>query len=116
MSRNDELYLQDILKAIKRIHHYTSHLDKEQFKTDDMCVDSVLFNLMTIGESVKNIPDEIRQQAPHIRWRDIGRFRDRIVHHYFELDIDIIWEIITIHLTPLETHVENLLQEPSDED
>lgn len=54
-------------------------IDVEQFKADDMRVDGVLHNLMTVGEAVKNIPDDMREQAPNVRWRDIGRFRDRVV-------------------------------------
>lgn len=111
MSRNYELYLRDILKAIGRIERYIGNDDKDTFKTDDMRVDSVLFNLMTIGEAVKNIPDELRQRHPDVRWRDIGRFRDRVVHHYFGLDLDIVWEIVEIHLPPLKEFVEQLLHD-----
>jgi uncharacterized protein with HEPN domain len=109
MSRNYELYLRDILKAAERIAQYTANIDPEHFRSDDMRVDGVLFNLMTIGEAVKNIPDELQSQYPDIRWRDIGRFRDRIVHHYFGLDIDIVWEIVTVHLPLLKEFVEQLL-------
>jgi len=111
MSRNDELYLNDILKSIERINRYIDGLTLAQFKTDDLRADGVLFNLMTIGEAVKNIPDDLRDRAPDIRWRDIGRFRDRVVHHYFGLDLEIVWEIITIHLPPLQTYVAQLLDE-----
>ena len=110
MSRNDLLYLKDILKAVGRIETYISNVDVENFKTDNMRVDSVLFNLMTIGEAVKNIPDSLRNQYPEVRWNDIGRFRDRVVHHYFGLDLDIVWEIVDVHLPILKTHVEQLLE------
>jgi uncharacterized protein with HEPN domain len=53
----------------------------------------------------------MRQSAPDIRWRDIGRFRDRVVHHYFKLDLDIVWEIVTLHLLPLQTYVKQLLND-----
>lgn len=79
----------------------------------------VLFNLMTIGEAVKNIPDELRELHPDVRWRDIGRFRDRVVHHYFGLDLDIVWEVVDIHLPILKKVVEELLhsmEEKADDD
>lgn len=86
-------------------------MSAEDFKADALRADAVLFNLMTIGEAVKNIPDEVRQRSPEIRWRDISRFRDRVVHHYFSLDLDIVWEIVTQHLAPLKSFADQLLSE-----
>lgn len=111
MSRHDELYLNDILQAIQRIDKHVDSLALESFKADDLRTDAVLFNLMTIGEAVKNLPEDIRLRAPEIRWRDIGRFRDRVVHHYFSLDLDIVWEIVTTHLPPLKSFVAQLIEE-----
>lgn len=111
MSRSHELYLRDILKSGERINRFTSKLDADEFKADDLRVDGVLFNLMTIGEAIKNLPDDMRQKYPNVRWRDISRFRDRVVHHYFKLDLDIVWEIVEIHLPLLITQVEKLLDE-----
>lgn len=116
MSRNYELYLHDILKAASRIERYVDDIDKQTFAADDMRVDGVLFNLMTIGEAVKNIPDELRDRYPDVRWRDIGRFRDRVVHHYFGLDLDIVWEIVQQHLPLLVKFVEQLLEGIKDQD
>jgi len=111
MSRDYELYLRDILEATERIERYTANVDKDTFKADDLRVDGVLFNLMTVGEAVKNIPDELRERHPDVRWRDIARFRDRVVHHYFGLDLDIVWEIASVHLPPPQEFVEQLLQD-----
>jgi uncharacterized protein with HEPN domain len=111
MSRLYDLYLKDILHAVERINRHLEGVDEAAFIADNLHVDGVLFNLMTIGEAVKNLPDEMRDQAPEVRWRDIGRFRDRVVHHYFALDLAIIWEIVTIHLPVLKQAVEKLLQD-----
>ena len=86
-------------------------MSEAEFKSNDVRVDGILFNLMSIGEAVKNIPEEVREQTPEVRWRDIGRFRDRVVHHYFSLDLNVIWEILTLHLPILRVTVEKLLQE-----
>jgi uncharacterized protein with HEPN domain len=102
------------VRAIGRIEVLTKELDQSTFTADNHQVDGVLFNLMIIGEAVKNIPDEVRVQYPAIRWRDIGRFRDRVVHHYFALDMVIIWEIVSVHLPLLKTAAESLLQQTID--
>lgn len=111
MSRSDELYLRDILESGARIQNYTKDLDVERFKEDELRVDGVLFNLMTIGEAIKNIPKDVQATYPEVRWRDISRFRDRIVHHYFRLDLDIVWEIVDVHLPILIEQVEKLLEQ-----
>ncbi len=118
MSRIYELYLQDILKSIEKIKHFTSGIDVDVLVADELRYDGVLFNLVTIGEAVKSIPDDIRATIPEVRWRDIGRFRDRVIHHYYDVDIEIIWEIIQVHLPILEEHVKQLLlaQSRSDPD
>jgi len=86
MPRVYELYLKDILRSIERIDRLLKDMTEAEFKANDVCVDGILFNLMTIGKSVKNIPDEVREKIPEVRWRDIGRFRD-------------VSSIITLHLT-----------------
>lgn len=80
MSRTTRLYLNDILKAADKIARFVESLDAETFKTDELRSDGVLYNLMIIGEAVKSLPDEMKSEG--VRWRDIARFRDRVVHHY----------------------------------
>jgi uncharacterized protein with HEPN domain len=109
MSRVYELYLRDILKAIGRIEQFIVNTDEEAFRGNEEKSDSVMFNLMIIGEAVKTIPDEVRNKMPNVRWRDIGRLRDKIVHHYFAIDYAVIWEIVTVHLPPLREAIEKML-------
>jgi uncharacterized protein with HEPN domain len=111
MPRDFKLYLRDIVHAIDRIQTILENLDETAFKGNDVGVDGILFNLMTIGEAVKNIPDEVQNRIPEARWREIARFRDRVVHHYFSLDLNMVWEIVVLHLPVLKTAVEALLQD-----
>ncbi len=67
MPRVYDLYLRDILKAIGRIEHLLANIGREEFSADNPQVDGVLFNLMIIGEAVKNIPEELRGRAPDVR-------------------------------------------------
>lgn len=62
MSRDYKLYLQDIDRAIQKIENYVAGVDKDAFKRNEMLIDSVVFNLMTIGEAAKNIPDKVLSQ------------------------------------------------------
>jgi uncharacterized protein with HEPN domain len=111
MPRSVRLYLNDILKAIQRINDYVGDITAEAFRADELRTDGILFNLMTIGEAAKHIPPDIRALSPEITWREIGRFRDFVVHHYFSLDMNEIWDIVHVDLPPLKVAVEKLLHD-----
>ena len=63
-----------------------------------------------IGEAAKTVPDSIRNQQPDLPWRQMGRFRDVVVHHYFDLDLDLVWDIIQTKLEPLAQQIRHILQ------
>jgi len=111
MPRDFKLYLSDILRSVERINRLLASLDEAAFKKNDVAVDGILFNLLTIGEAVKNVPEDVLKHLPEARWREMARFRDRVVHHYFSLDLNIVWEIVTVHVPILKTNVETLLQD-----
>jgi uncharacterized protein with HEPN domain len=114
MSRIYDLYLKDIVKASQQIENYLKEMTEDEFKADQLRVDGVLFNLMIVGEAVKNLPDDLKAKSPEIQWRNIARFRDRVVHHYFSTNLDIVWEIVQIHLSALCKQVEILLNDATD--
>lgn len=94
MPRETELYLSDILESIENIRKYTSGFTYEDFISNRMCVDAVIRNFLTIGEAVKKIPDEILRKHPSIEWKNIAGLRDVLVHAYFRIDDEILWDII----------------------
>ena len=66
MPRFYKLYLKDILKACQQIQNYLNGISEADFKSDQLRIDGILFNLMTIGEAVKNLPDDIKTKSPEI--------------------------------------------------
>ena len=116
MPRVTELYLLDIQKAIGNIVRFTEGLDEATFAADEIRLHSTLYNLMIVGEAVKNLPDELQAKVPAVPWRDIERFRDKLVHHYFSIKPSIVWQIIQEDLPVLKPAIEKLLQEFRDED
>lgn len=93
-SRNYSLYLDDIRHSCERVIVYTSGMTKEVLLGDEKTYDAILRHLTIIGEAVKQIPPEIRALHPSVEWTQIGRFRDVVVHHYFGLKEEVIWEIV----------------------
>lgn len=111
MSKRDvTLLLDDILTAIEKIDRYVAGLDREQFLNDEKSIDAVVRNLEIIGEATRQLPDEFIEQQTHIPWQQMAGLRNRIVHEYFGLDLDIVWEIIQRHLPPLRQQILPLLK------
>ncbi len=99
--RDGDLLLADILEAATKIRRYTSGMDLEQFKSDSKTTDAVVRNLEIIGEAAKNLPDSVIQAYPGIPWRQIAGLRNRIVHDYFGVDLELIWKIVVSNIPTL---------------
>ncbi|MGI0491018.1 DUF86 domain-containing protein [Alkalinema pantanalense CENA528] len=109
MSRNLRLYLEDILHACTKIQRYTQGLTFEQFVADEKTIDAVARNLQIIGESVKQIPQDIRDRAPAIEWRKIAGLRDILAHAYFQVEDEVLWDIVQTKIQPLQEQIQPLL-------
>ena len=94
MSRDYSLYIDDIRESCERIMNYVAGLSREDFFGDQKSYDVVVRNLTIIGEAVKNVPAELRDQFSEVEWTKIARFRDFTVHRYWSLDDTIIWDIV----------------------
>lgn len=108
--RDINLYFEDILKAIKNIVKYTRGLTFEDFKKNSLVIDGVVRNLEIIGEAAKNIPLNTRNKYPGIEWKKIAGLRDILVHQYFGVDVEIIWDIIKNKIPDLRKKISNFSQ------
>lgn len=93
-SRPIRLRVEDIWEAIEKIERYIHGFDRKLFLGDDKTVDSVIRNLEIIGEAANRLPKVFTAQDQKIAWHRIIGFRNRIVHDYFGIDFEIIWEIL----------------------
>lgn len=109
MSERDErLYLSDIVESIDRILDYTS-AGREAFFSNRMTQDAVARNLEIMGEAAKSVSETTREVHPEIPWREIARTRDRVIHGYFSVDLDIVWKVVETELPTLRGQVAALL-------
>jgi uncharacterized protein with HEPN domain len=111
MPRDASVYLKDIREAISKIRAYTAGMEREQFERDAKTLDAVLHNLEVLGEATKRVPARLRERAPEVEWRKMAGMRDMIAHVYFQVDLDIVWDVLVTKLGPLAESVERLLDE-----
>jgi uncharacterized protein with HEPN domain len=109
VQRDPLVYLDDILEACRSIERYTADLTFEQFVNDRKTIDAVVRNVQVVGEATKNIPEELRPRIPKIDWRGVAGFRDVLVHKYFDIDLELTWQIIGERVAPLIAAVEAFL-------
>ena len=105
MKRELRLFIEDILESIRLIEKYIGNLSKEDLNNNQGLKDSLVRRLEIIGEAVKNIPDDFKEKYSQVPWKKIAGLRDIIIHAYFEIDLDITWEIITKDLPILKTQI-----------
>jgi len=112
MSRRPaRMLLEDILNRIARIERHVAGMDQEAFLLDDKTCDSVIRNLEVIGEAANRLPDDVRALQEEVPWRRIVGLRNRIVHEYFDVDLELVWEILRSELPELKTLLLALVDE-----
>jgi uncharacterized protein with HEPN domain len=108
--RTPVLLLEDIMESAEKILDYTKDLSFDDFSQDNKTIDAVIRNFEIIGEATHLLPEEIKERYPEIDWHHIRGFRNRIVHDYFGVDINIIWKIIHDQIPRLITQISIVLK------
>jgi uncharacterized protein with HEPN domain len=86
-------------------------MTREDFFADSKTFDAVIRNLQIIGEAAKKIPPDIRRQYKTVEWKKLAGLRDIVIHDYFGINEDIIWDVITSRMPLLAQEVGNILAE-----
>src|SRR3989344_3857136 len=109
MIKDSLVFIEHMLESIKLIQAFSRHLTKEKLAKNELRQSAILRELEVIGEAVKNLPEEFINKYPNMEWKKIAGLRDKLIHHYFGIDFDIIWEVIEEDLPPLKKNLEDIL-------
>jgi|SRR5659263_33271 len=104
-------FVQDILDTINDVEDFIGGMDFEDFIKDKKSVYSVVRAIEIIGEATKNVPKLIRTKYPDVPWKKMAGMRDRLVHGYFGVDLEILWETAKEDVPQLKTPVSKVLED-----
>ena len=107
--RDWRLRVEDILDAIARIEQYVNGLSIEQFRADQKTVDAVVRNLEVIGEAVRHLSADHKGLPAEIPWTDIAGMRSILIHEYFGVDLNIVWQTVTHDLPELRSQLRRMV-------
>ena len=116
MIKDAKPFLLDMLESIEKIEKYMKSIKKEEFFEDTQLQDSVIRRLEIIGEATKNIPTDFRNKYPDTPWKQVAGFRDILIHAYFGVKIERIWEIIKYDRPERKKKIKTIWDELKKED
>ena len=110
MSKNEDIVrLRHMLDAAVMAVDFTETSERSDLNRDKKLTLAIVRLLEVLGEAAKNVSGEFRMDYPAIPWREIAGTRDRLIHGYFDVDLDIVWAIVSVDLPKLITELEKII-------
>lgn len=106
--KNPKIFLEDILESIEKIEQYTKNRNKDEFLDNCEKQDAIIKRLEVIGEAVKNIPIGVKKKYPEIPWKDMAGMRDVLIHEYFGVLMERVWDTAKNDIPKLKKQISEL--------
>lgn len=111
MSREPRFLLDDILESIEAIEEFSEGMSEYDLKSSRLKQSAITREFEIIGEAVKNLPSQFKEDNPDVPWKEIAGMRDVIIHNYFRVDIDSIWNAIKKDIPVLKEQISQLMKD-----
>ena len=111
MIRDYKLFLKDICKSCEYILEFIEGMDFNEFKRDEKTLSAVIRKFEIIGESVRYLPDRIKENYSNVPWKEMAGMRDHLIHGYFGIDYNIVWDTIKEKIPELISIISQILNE-----
>ena len=103
-------YLQDILDSVNDVENFIRGMSFEEFKVDRKTISAVVRSIEGIGQASKRIPRSLKAKHKEVPWHEMAGMRDKLIHEYFGVDVEILWKTAKDNIPPLKQLVQNMLK------
>jgi len=110
MLRDDSILIKHILEAAEKSIDFLSECTKEDLECDEKLALSVIRLLEIVGEAANQVSEDYQNQHPNIPWKNMVALRNRLIHGYFDVDLDIVWDTVNSDLPPVVKQLRNLIK------
>ncbi len=114
MKKDPCIFLAHILESMRLIESYAEGKTWDDFQGSVSLQDMIIRRIEIMGEAVKNLPDDVRAQHPEIPWRKMAGMRDILLHQYFGVDLEAVWDAVQVDLPELRPKIRRILEELKD--
>ncbi len=111
--KDDIAFIEHILLCIDKIQEYTKNLTAQDFNNSELIQDAVIRNIEIIGEATKKISKDLKSQYLEIPWKEMFEMRDKLIHDYFGIDVDVVRKTVNEDIPFLKSLIENLINKNS---
>ena len=109
MKKDPQVFLKHILESIDWVEKDTKGMAKEDFLKNVPMQDAVVRRIEIIGEAIRNLPSGIKKENKDVAWQDITDMRNKIIHEYFGVDLELVWEVVKKDVPALKNQVKEIL-------